>query len=648
MKLIKSAETFNLGDTSFRRHTLIDDYKTLLPFLKQTHIHFSSWDNQAQSYFYKSVLNHSALFERNSSEDAAKRGRTLTNALVKIGLTDNKRQLSEVANNWVNSKSTPADTIERVLGLDINNIVFLRQLLKLRVYDSNSSDYFYPFRVGIYMLSKYQSIPQKDFLTLIHLIKPTFDDSKIRKILDDYEEVNSGKKSFSEFLDQKFPDRKDKIKIGNLLETLPIDQEKFNLVFVNRKTSDSQEVYFEFVTLLIKFKKSKSKKCLHDLLEIAQDERIKKAFGFGKSVFEKADNIQDFCDSNKESLLLSKKNKDIYAQFVLSKKDDIVREYRDMTKRTFNLTGLIDFSNGLVTASNQDVLKIVFEGMSLAGSDSYDEYEQDLSYPFYQDVSLENIIHVKEKQIIDRLKEVFNVKDLEQIKGAVASQKEEKLRRFVECNFSKDKILKLLPLFSRRDDLEIQKQVSENATVPTIFEYIIAIAWSYISSEKYSLIESMNLTLDGNMLPLSHATGGEGDIVIKYPDLTLMLEVTLMNRQAQKRGEWEPVLRHATNLTIDESPKNVVTLFIADELDRNTINIWRAIVGVPLQSSNSDKVAEMVKIFPLKNNEVIRMLKNGCDETILLETIERTYSEGCAKFNIGWRKDILKKISMSE
>ncbi|MGH2143839.1 AlwI family type II restriction endonuclease, partial [Enterococcus faecalis] len=91
-----------------------------------------------------------------------------------------------------------------------------------------------------------------------------------------------------------------------------------------------------------------------------------------------------------------------------------------------------------------------------------------------------------------------------------------------------------------------------------------------------------NLTLDGEMRPLSHAAGGAGDIVIDYENLTLMLEVTLMNAQAQKRGEWEPVLRHATNLTVDNFDKNVITLFIADELDDNTVNIWRAVASVPL------------------------------------------------------------------
>ncbi|MDN6722143.1 MAG: hypothetical protein L0L52_07870 [Staphylococcus equorum] len=76
MKLQRNAETFNLGDTSFRRKTLIDDYKTLLPFLRQINEQYEEWNNQVQADFYKNVLENTDLFDRNDREDFAKRGRT--------------------------------------------------------------------------------------------------------------------------------------------------------------------------------------------------------------------------------------------------------------------------------------------------------------------------------------------------------------------------------------------------------------------------------------------------------------------------------------------------------------------------------------------------------------------------------------------
>lgn len=59
------------------------------------------------------------------------------------------------------------------------------------------------------------------------------------------------------------------------------------------------------------------------------------------------------------------------------------------------------------------------------------------------------------------------------------------------------------------------------------------------------------------------------------------------------------MLRHSINLNAETEQKTVITLFIADTLDYNTINIWRAVSMVPLQASNSDKIAENVTVAGL-------------------------------------------------
>ncbi|KTW15276.1 hypothetical protein NS53R_08980, partial [Mammaliicoccus sciuri] len=338
--------------------------------------------------------------------------------------------------------------------------------------------------------------------------------------------------------------------------------------------------------------------------------------------------------------LLSENNVQIYNQFLLSKKDDQVKEYRDMTKRTFNLSGLIDFSNGLVNASNKEILSIIFNSMNLSGKEDILNYEEGLEYTFYQDITITEILRYDKNTVLESIKRLLAVDKRSQIASVVLSQKEDKFRNFIETTFPREKIIEILLLFSKRDDNRIKTEVSEFATVSTIYEYIVAIAWYYISSEQFFITKSLNLTLDGNMRPLSHAVGGAGDIVINYENLTLMLEVTLMNSQAQKRGEWEPVLRHATNLTVDNSNKNTITLFIANELDINTINIWRAVASVPLKSSNKNEIADLVKIFPLKNDELLDMLKYNKNESKLITAIDKSYTELAGNFDLDWRNKI--------
>lgn len=646
MKLGKTAVTYNLGDTSFRRKSLIDDYRILLNCLQKINFEFPRWNEISQKEFYKSLLKYSDLFSRDNENESnfAQRGRTATNALVKLGLTDDNRKLSQVSKNWLSGKTKQSDDIEKTLGIDINNLLFLRQLLKLRLYDKDGIHYFYPFRFAIKLTSLYSDIPQDDFLTLVHLIKPTFTKEIIESILQDYNQVANNDMAFFELIEKYFPEENmniNKSDLESFFSKYPLDRGVFNQLFVNRKSSSIQDEYYQFIDSLLIFKNEKNKTTLKSLLSLSKKNSIKKAFGFGKNVFQDAKSINDFFEKNSDHLLLSSDNKNIYSQFALSKKKDIIKEYKDMTKRTFNLTGILDFSNGLVNATNQELFQIIFSDLILNGIDPISNYEDNLSSKFYQENTLIDIIDLDEVDNIDKIKEIFGVVEINQVEKVVKNRKEEQFRKFIEKNFPKEKILKILSLFSVRNDKSIHDLVTDVATIPTIFEYIVAITWYYISKEEFFLTESLNLTLDGDFRPLSHAVGGAGDIVIEYSKLTLMLEVTLMNRQAQKRGEWEPVLRHATNLTVDKYPKNVTTLFIADELDENTVNIWRAVASVPLKHSSKDEYAELVKIFPLTINELINILQNDLNEHKLFEKIDSSYADYANQFDLAWRDNIM-------
>ena len=323
MKLGKTAVTYNLGDTSFRRKSLIDDYRILLACLKSTNMEYDNWNEVSQKEFYKQLLKHPDLFSRNTEkeEDYAQRGRTATNALVKLGLTDDNRVLSQVAKNWLLGKTRQSDEIEKSLGIDINNLLFLRQLLKLRVYSNDGKNYFYPFRFALRLTSLYSDIPQDDFLTLVHLIKPTFRKETIEGILRDYGKVASNNMIFYELIEKYFPEDNSNLNNVNLdafFESYPLKKEIFNQLFVNRKSSSIQDEYYQFIDSLLVFKKEKTSISLDNLLTISKKGSIKKAFGFGNKVFKDAKSVDEFIEKNSDNLLLSTDNKNIYSQFILS------------------------------------------------------------------------------------------------------------------------------------------------------------------------------------------------------------------------------------------------------------------------------------------------------------------------------------------
>lgn len=648
MKLTADATTFNLGDTSFRRKTLIDDYKVILRFVQLNNEAFPSWDRQSQTVLYNQILKNTTLFNRTESTDLDRRARTLTSALVKLGLLDRERKLSPVASNWLVDNNKDPDTLEQLLGVNSTNLLFFRQLLKLRVYDSTGSYYHYPFRIGLSLLCNYDNIPENHFFTILHLIKPTFSNIEIQNIISDYIRVQNNSIKFFNFL-----------KIHSLIEETPqsavfdlqtlsnieasLDYNIFAKYFKNRKSSSITKKYHHFVSLLIDFKKTPDITTLNQLLTVSAIPQIKKAFGFNRSIFNRENTVENFLSANADNILLSGNLYSIFERFQESKTADLINEYSDLTKRTFNLTGIIDFTNGLVNFTQSKIFRLIFADMNNSGMEPYNGYEENLNSELYRDITLSEVLHLQIKTILEEIRKVLNVNTYGEIIHVTKNLREQQLRKTIKEKFPKETIVHLLSLFSQRRDSEIQDIVSEGATVPTIYEYIIAIAWFYISQGDFLLTESMNLTLDGNMLPLSHAAGGAGDIVIHYEEQTVMLEVTLMNTNAQKRGEWEPVLRHATNLTIEEQNKTVITLFIADTLDTNTINIWRAVANVPLQSSYTDDFAEQVIIFPLENARLQWMLDNNTDSKFMLSEIERSYRSIQNNFDMNWREDILEK-----
>ena len=201
----------------------------------------------------------------------------------------------------------------------------------------------------------------------------------------------------------------------------------------------------------------------------------------------------------------------------------------------------------------------------------------------------------------------------------------------------------------RSNDAKIKELVCPDSSVPTIYEYMVGIAWYYFSGKRINLLQSFNLTLSANFEPLMPAGGGQGDIVIYEEDKVVMLEATLMNANSQKRGEWEPVLRHSANLKIEEESNNtgrdVTTFFIADTFDYNTINIWKAVSSVSLQSSvDKEKFTDNVIIMPISTNELVSLMDKSYDYDKIISKVRYLFNENRISFDLEWRKKFIDKI----
>ena len=702
--IVKKNQVFNLMDTNGRRNDVINAIQIYLSILNeiQTEKHWE-WDcapkSSAQFEFYKQALESSSdVFKKHDNYDSfiselnkkenwkfknaletnhfleirkdlekyknllasidlgiEDRARHYTSNLVKLGFSDEKRNISESGKTLLYPSLIEKDEFERILPLDYANIVYLRQLLKLKIFDSEKNDFYAPFLLAIYILLKKERFSEREFFEIIQGFTPYSKIDDIDNFIDSYKE--------SDVVNDFEP-----LVPAELENDTKLERNIFSRNFKNQKSSATTDIYFNFYNLLFDFSKNPSEKFLEELFSYYKGKKdiLKKAFGKGKEIFKiKNKNIsaKDFINQN-QHIFDGKLNKNLYVIFAKSKQLDAIAEYSDTTKRIFKATGLISFENGYAELAFKDICRCIFDSDNLkknfigkiknqAACNSYEKCEAAAESYFCSARSFSEILGYDEQkisQIINQIKSIYKETDIENIPVLVAEKRNEEFKKFIFEKYPMKKIKAILTLFSdRANDNKIKETVSTDASVPTIFEYIVGIAWFYFSGCRINLLKSFNLTLSANFEPLMHAGGGQGDIVIYEKDKVVMLEVTLMNANSQKRGEWEPVLRHSANLKIEEesngSQREVTTFFIADEFDYNTINIWKAVSSVSLQSSNDkSKFTSNVIIMPVSIAELSVLIEKSDKYDEIISTVRTLFESSRIDFDANWRKKFISQI----
>lgn len=569
------------------------------------------------------------------------RSRHYTSNLVKLGFADEKRNITDIGYQLLYPAKLKKDNIEEILPLSITNIVYLRQLLKLKIFSKDKDKFYSPFLLAIYLLLKNDRISEGDFF---HFVQATSPYSSFEK-LGNSEEIEIP----SEIdIDSK------------------ISKDIFEKYFKNQKSASAVDVYYTYYNLLYTFIKSETESDLNKLLTFYEEnkEQIKKAFNYGINIFktkrgERSD-VVTFKEKHEE-LFVKNFNSNFYITYCKSKEYDGLREYSDTTRRIFKASGIISFDNGFVELAYKELAKIIFDEEiiknNIFGTSNiqfYNSYETEENCLFHRDLSLIEILSYSEFKISEikgEIQKEFGGKSLESIPAILSDKRSQEFNKFILENYPVEKVKMLLSMFmNRENDKAIKDIVCPDSSVPTIYEYIVGIAWFYFSNKKIDLLHSLNLTLSANFEPLTHAGGGRGDIVIYEQDKVVMLEATLMNANSQKRGEWEPVLRHSANLKIQEEMNKtgrfVITFFIADELDYNTINIWKAVSAVSLQASfDKEQTTDHVIIMPIQTDELSILIDKNNEYDKIIYDVKRLFEENPIHFDSDWRNKIMQTIA---
>ncbi|MGL4850966.1 MAG: AlwI family type II restriction endonuclease [Clostridium sp.] len=651
----KGAITWNLGDTSFRRKALVHDYRILLSELSEMkEENANEWNANIQAGYYNSVRTNSHIkisSEINEVDKMAKMGRTFTSGLFKMGFCDKKRNLTDIGLQFLNKKEIILDDFERRLNLKNDNIIFLRQLLKLYIWDKDVELGFNPFVFLIKILNKYDYLEKEEFEAIIQVSSGKVD---FNKVLCEFEKVRNGNISLEEFFNRNLENNTSRYDIEQFTKGKSVSEEIFKSIFYNRKTATSRDKYFDFYNQLMRYKvDKKNQEELDKLIVYLKDDIIKKAFNISTifSNLKKKLSCEKFLEEYSEVGLIKyedeKFKNEFLEVFIKAKREDIVKEYRDMTYRIFNISGILNTRNSVIKIENiyaKEYFKEIDNYLNITINDK----TEDIS----KIITINEILQCNKTQKIDaKLKNEYKLDNKLNIIEYLAKKEEQDFNEFVKREFSKKKIIKILEEISLRNDKNIFEIVTDQTTVPTIFEYILGIAWLYISDFQFNLLESLNLTLDSNYYPLSHAAGGDGDIVINYEKNKkhlLMLEATLMDINTQKRGELEPVVRHSVNLKIKAKKNNInaYSIFVANELDNNVINIFRTCNLLNLESSfNKGKFTVGTKIVAFKISEIISILEKDIKYDKIFNAIEYEFEDDSInRINNSWREKFINRI----
>lgn len=294
----------------------------------------------------------------------------------------------------------------------------------------------------------------------------------------------------------------------------------------------------------------------------------------------------------------------------VNKAKSMLEDYLDFNRRYLGLTNCFIFDDNQVKL---DILPKQY--FKAAICELYKQAYEECDLLFNR-CSIESIcpaLRFNEAKIIEGINAELgiHIDSIEDAYDEIDKVRYDRFNKLVDDKFTDKSLLSLLGYFEKRTDNEISQMATDNADIPTIFEYVLGIIWYKASGRKGKVLDYMKLSLDANLLPVTHAAGGEADIVYEYkqtrdyPERSLLLEATLADSTNQRRMEMEPVLRHLGNHLLRTGNHNSSCVFATSFLHINVIGDFRMREFVMYcDMKNSDNYITGMKVMPLCTNDL--------------------------------------------
>ncbi len=565
-----------------------------------------------------------------------KAAREKTSGLVDLGLINENHRLTEVGHRILEISQNEDYSSDNPLLISKDSYVYLKQLLK--TFIKTDGVYVRPFVVVLYLLTKLDYLTYEEFTFLAPLCTSA---EITEQMIEDIIAIRRGEKCKEQIIVQVMMTKENYLKAYRVLMENEASEYIITQIGLNRKSRNYDKPYYQLYLLLkeIYLKKDYSKAHLlyKQTTKISNVGRYWRRYLFDtmSSVAIKNAPQEHLLPSPFDNATNEEEFKTAFFQMMhLIKNLATLQDYFDLNRRYLNIANVMIFGDEQV---NLDLVPKQFFASAI------EELYQSAYTPsaeLEQDCKMEDIcpaLRFEEEEIVARLNEELGIElgSIDEAYTEVEKRRYDRFKTMVDTRFTDNDLLQLLDDFDSRNDDEISKKVTDNADTPTIFEYVLGIIWYKISNYQGKILEFMKLSLDANLLPVTHAAGGEADIVYEYaatkdyPAHSLLLEATLADSTNQRRMEMEPVSRHLGNHILRTNNSNSYCVFVTNYLHINVISDFRMRKTYPYYDPQDDNhFIDGMKIIPLQTSDLRLIIMS-----------HKFYPELYCKYESAYQKD---------
>ena len=648
-----------LGTTSFRtknfNRTIELQLALLDQFWKLDDNKDEGWlkNNELQERYYYFLQENYFIY--GDAPNPAKDAREKTSGLADLGLITSERKLTHAGIDLLKLSQSLDFTSDNILQIPADSFIYLKQLLKMSSDVSNHNVRPLIVLLRVLLDEALEGYVTKDEFTYLLPLCVTHDETE--EVVKNIIHIRQGHKAIDEAILEVLMHMENYNLALKLLLNNNVSEELICVIGMNRKSRKYDKAYYWLYKTLYRYYigNDLSKKTMTELYTCL--DKITLSTFWKKYLFKSTNKSQIINNpvANRRANLLTRctneqQFKEAFFKIMhLLKAKATLHDFYDLNRRYLSTADILLFEDEKVYL---DVVPKQYFASCIG--QLYEEAFKANDKLGYNCTlhEISNALQVTEEEIIRSIEHEYNleVDNMDEVKSIIEKQRYERLNSLIDQRFTDENLITILNLLDERDDDTLMSMVTDNADAPTIFEYILAILWYKISERKGKVLDYMKLSLDSNLLPKSHAAGGEADIVFaynateSYPEHTLLIEATLADKNNQRRMEMEPVSRHLGEHLIATNNHNSYCVFATNNLNPNVISDFRHRKNsIYYDPKNITKSIKGMKIIPLETGDLRTIIKNRKHYTELYKIFDEAYHNDTIHDPIEWWVNCVRK-----